>query len=747
MAIGLRAVSSNANDVTGGTLVCNKPSGVVSGDLLVAIVGRDQDAAATTNFTSSGWTLDTFFSGTSTYATLAVLWKVAGGSEPATYTFTSTSYSGGPSQFVIHIVALTGASTASPIAVSAVKTDAGSANANIVAPTITIPAGLSDPAWLFTAHTALWFGSASWTPPSGMTERIDDGDVWMHVETNTESRTAGATGTRTASFSQTPSLAGRAISFAIRPGTTDQTITTTGIATGFVSGAASVTTGPVDVVPGGIATAEVFGPTSVTYEIIVDGIASAEAFGLSAIDGGVRPIGIPSGQAFGSTVVTVGAVTLSVTGIPSEYVAGDHVLEGSVLDVTTGIAPTGPTFGAATVDPGPVDIEPVGIPTLETFGPGNQVTQVITALKSEILVRPKPRVTYEIVCMAKIPQASGPPKFFAIDSFDWENISYKEKISDIPTLDFSCKFANLPDSIKQRLVSPSEMTTEIWVNRNSKLIFAGPLVAAQVQGESISISANGILYYLSMMLATQVDRVFKNQDQFTIVKTLIDERQLMSHAHVGINTVSLGLSGVNVDVTYIRNEQNVMLTKILELAESSNGFDIEIDPSSRNLDLHYPRMGVDRSSGPEAVIFDDRNVTETNIMMSIGHKDVATDFYGIGTGSGQDGTETYFSYAANDALRARYGRTDYWASFRDISSQAQLDALVVAMRDARKEPLWIPGPNVTVTPDSDLSSYSVGDTVFYQLHDNLDVKGAFRLLERDVSVSSTGVETVSATFV
>lgn len=224
MANGFRSAASFAADVNGASATCTKPAGTVSGDVLIAVVSRSQTAAATTSFTSSGWSVAGFFPGSATYAPIAVLTKAAGGSEPANYTFTSNGFSG-EDQFVIHIMALTGVDTATPIAVAPVALDAGSASANVVAPSITIPAGLPDQAWLVCAFTALWFGTASFGQATGMTERVDVGDVWLHIATNTQAVGAGATGTRTAVFSQSPSNAPRAISFAIRPATVTTAVT------------------------------------------------------------------------------------------------------------------------------------------------------------------------------------------------------------------------------------------------------------------------------------------------------------------------------------------------------------------------------------------------------------------------------------------------------------------------------------------------------------------------------------------
>lgn len=519
-----------------------------------------------------------------------------------------------------------------------------------------------------------------------------------------------------------------------------------GIGSGEAFGRATVQPGPINLTgAGGIPTAEAMGSTVVAQGIVPTGIPSEERFGRTHMDGGIHPNGIPSALEFGETTVSTSAVVIAPNGIPRPAITfGTAVVLGSVL-APTGIPSTPKLFGTPDITRGPVTITSAGgIGTREKFG-FTKIIREVVALRSEVLAKPKPKVTYEVVVVSRIPQLSGPPIFFEIAPIDWTKLSYTEKISGIPTLDFTCQFSKLSEEIKQRLRKPNELGTEVWVNRNGKRVFSGPWVGAQVSGEDLSIAVNGLLYYLEPMAIT-ADKVFKATDQFTIVKTLIDDKQAMPYAHKGIDTSSITTSGITLDITYLRNEENKVLDKIMALGKSANGFDIQVDPESRMLELYHPQVGMDRSSGPEAIVFDDRNVTDTNIVLSIGPHDLATDFYGVGTGSGQDAAETYYAHAGNDELRAQYGATDYVASFRDVSSQAQLDALVAALRDARGEALWIPGPNVRVTPDADLSAYDVGDIVSYTLHNELGVRGAFRLLERTVEVEG-GSETVSASFV
>jgi hypothetical protein len=151
---------------------------------------------------------------------------------------------------------------------------------------------------------------------------------------------------------------------------------------------------------------------------------------------------------------------------------------------------------------------------------------------------------------------------------------------------------------------------------------------------------------------------------------------------------------------------------------------------------------VDRSTGEDAIVFDERNVISPNVVCSAAPGDVASEGFGIGTGD-----TTLYSTESNLALRAQYGRSAVTATFDGVTEQATLDAHVQGLIDARGEALLIPGPDVRVTPDSDIGSYDVGDTVSYTLHSLLSVAGGFRLRKRMVTVSPTGQETVSVGFV
>lgn len=355
----------------------------------------------------------------------------------------------------------------------------------------------------------------------------------------------------------------------------------------------------------------------------------------------------------------------------------------------------------------------------------------------------RPGPTYEVVVVARIPQTMGPPALIEVDPIEWSTLKYTNELSQPQQLEVSCLVASVPESIRQRLRKPADLATELWLLRDGRQVFAGPLLGWRRTGKSLSLTAHGLLAYLRLMTVT-TDLLFAQVDQFKIVAGLVDHWQNLEHGNYGIDTSTVGVSGVLRDATYLRNERHEIGQRVFELGQRRNGFDIEVDPVSRRLQLWYPSKGVDRSVGEDAVVFDENNITSSSVMCSVAPGDVASDAFGTGTGPSGD---TVYSTQADLQLRARFGRSAVSGTWDGVSEQATLDAHVQGLLDARGEALLVPGPNVRITADAGLGVYGVGDTVAYDLDDELGVSGAFRLRSQSVSVSSTGQESASLEFV
>lgn len=88
----LQRGSATTATSTNGTITINKPTGVVAGDVMIVNIAQSDDNDALGNPTLAGWTLISgadLLGGTERWG--AVLYKVAGGSEPANYAFTITN--------------------------------------------------------------------------------------------------------------------------------------------------------------------------------------------------------------------------------------------------------------------------------------------------------------------------------------------------------------------------------------------------------------------------------------------------------------------------------------------------------------------------------------------------------------------------------------------------------------------------------------------------------------------------------
>ena len=202
------------NNVTSAAV--NKPTGVVSGDVLIVFITWDGGSLGGLTITPpSGWTQITTAASTNYVATRAY-YKVAGGSEPSSYTWTqSTTDEAWVSCTAWYNVDTTG----SPADVSNAKAN-NSTTANITAPTLTPTT---------TAGMSLWAGSVledDWasnggtiTIPSGYTSLGNHGQQWTALAVASKLlSSSSATGTVVGTAS--PSVNNSAAHVILKPTTT-----------------------------------------------------------------------------------------------------------------------------------------------------------------------------------------------------------------------------------------------------------------------------------------------------------------------------------------------------------------------------------------------------------------------------------------------------------------------------------------------------------------------------------------------
>lgn len=184
-------VTSSADttvETNGTSITITKPTGTVSGDLLLGFVAHDGGSGAITDPT--GWTELHNLGSSGAKVKCQIAWLIAGGSEPADYTW---SKSGGGETWCGKIFRISGHDGGTPIDTSAETQDAGTTT--ITCPTVTT--GRDD------CLVFMSFGQddtgVPYTHPGGTTEVADFDSVnnpcalgicWF------EHATAGATGTK-----------------------------------------------------------------------------------------------------------------------------------------------------------------------------------------------------------------------------------------------------------------------------------------------------------------------------------------------------------------------------------------------------------------------------------------------------------------------------------------------------------------------------------------------------------------------
>jgi len=196
----------------GSRLSIPVPAGTVAGDVMIAAISTTPSTVPIT--APAGWTLvQAVTQATATSNRVSTYYRVAG-AEPASYSWTlSTTHTGAAGG----IVSYSGVDNTTPVDVSA---SAATASAlTHAAPTITTTVAND---MLVTVHE--YASARSWTPPAGMTERVDQpsraaSNAGITLEMNELLLgAAGATGAKTATASAAADTGGT-VSIALRPAT------------------------------------------------------------------------------------------------------------------------------------------------------------------------------------------------------------------------------------------------------------------------------------------------------------------------------------------------------------------------------------------------------------------------------------------------------------------------------------------------------------------------------------------------
>ena len=182
-------VNANSNTSTTTSMAITKPTSTTTNDILIATVAG---AGTGTMSAPAGWNLLEDTTATGSGMRVMTYYKVATASEGTSYTFTT----GSARNWEGAMIAIRGANQVVPIDSSA---DATGASGNVVAPAITTTSANE---WIVTSASVN--RNATFTPPTGATERVEKAGTSTSTEfSTTATTTAGAVAAKTATPSNT----------------------------------------------------------------------------------------------------------------------------------------------------------------------------------------------------------------------------------------------------------------------------------------------------------------------------------------------------------------------------------------------------------------------------------------------------------------------------------------------------------------------------------------------------------------
>ncbi|MFC5947083.1 hypothetical protein ACFQH9_02170 [Pseudonocardia lutea] len=352
---------------------------------------------------------------------------------------------------------------------------------------------------------------------------------------------------------------------------------------------------------------------------------------------------------------------------------------------------------------------------------------------------------FECVLAARVPQEVGPPNLVEVDRLVFDTLKYTDELNRPGSASAGCPIRSLSDAVKERLSNLRNFPSELWVYADDGLAWAGEIQVASVAGQAVQLSAAGLLGYTFRMGVT-ADLVFSEDDQFLIGKALVDHWQDLPFGDYGLDTSGIGTSGVLRDRTYLASELHNIGTRLAELGAVENGFDIWVDPDTRELRFAYPTRGLDLSA---SVFLDERNIDSADVALSVAPDDLVSDGLFSGTTEYDDGeSQTLYVARANVAVREAYGRTWGSENFDKVSVLTTLEEHGDAYLAARAQQFFQPGVTVKSRIGCEPGDFGPGDTVSYAYDAGLGLQaGAYRVSKLSVSVDRSNDQTMEVEFV
>ena len=338
---------------------------------------------------------------------------------------------------------------------------------------------------------------------------------------------------------------------------------------------------------------------------------------------------------------------------------------------------------------------------------------------------------YEVVAYSRTPVQSAAPTFVELGNIfatagsqgakesgglSWSRELYSDGSISVATLP-----ETLNDDIGARLIDMANKPMEIGIFRNGVLMQRGPLIAWQIEGETLVLHARGLSYYLRYMFLT-TDTSF-NKDQALIVQDLIDHHQDKDWGDFGLDASGISSHGVTREIEYFAGELINIYEEIRDLSEIDNGFDMVVDPTTRDVVLTNPTLG----SAKAASILDARVIHSPNLSSVV----TAGQFGSTGVVGGVNANgDRIQATSVNTTVRDNWGLSYVGRAVPGADNQAFVDASAIRVRDIVSDELLTPSKKYFSATGISVDDFDIGDTISF------DYNAGFGRLTKDVRVQN-----------
>lgn len=357
---------------------------------------------------------------------------------------------------------------------------------------------------------------------------------------------------------------------------------------------------------------------------------------------------------------------------------------------------------------------------------------------------------YEVVAYARIQAQSAAPTFTELghifvtagsqgQATESGGLSWSKELYSDGSISVSTLPEVLNDDIGDNLRDMANNPMEIGVFRDGVLVQRGPLIAWQVEGETLVLHARGLSYYLRYMFVTS--DLTLSKDQAFIVQDLIDHHQDKDYGDFGLDASGITSHSQNRAREYKAGEQVNIYEEIRDLAEIDNGFDMVVDPVDRDVDLFNPTKG----SVKAASILDNRVVTSPNMSDVVTAGRFGSSAFAAGVDSG-GALQT--AIITNTSVRNNFGLAYVARAVPGIDSVADLTNIATRIRDIVSDELFTPNKKYGSATGVSVDDFDIGDTVTFDYNAGFGrLVYAKRVKNIFVSVTGGNLETLTLDFV